>query len=736
LEYHAEEEVFWTFGVIISQLPIRRDTVINWMNKFPPLVFSVLKAYPPDDSGILPQETVALARPIVQNLVRSANSLRIAVLVAFEKLARTIVDLSLDTYFDLLMLTAGSVRSPELAQEVLFVLNDCRIPLGTESEALRYGHKHALAIAFDRAEEAADECPCNDEGKPRKQRTPPVQTKLKFIPDDLNHVWAAVRIDARSPVRLHSHVRLQAASKAENRWVESPIMDGVVVQSLKGEMKIELMHPPPPEMGAMDWNMYNAGSIATSKAMMDALLRLLQDREGSCLFYSIITGDTPADDTIFAVPASSSSDEIPEPDSLNPSQLTAIRSCEVPLSLIWGPPGTGKTTVVVQILRRILRNASETTKVLMTASTHNAVDNVLERFIEINKSEHILREEQILRVATDLSKVNKNLQEYTLDARVGGDMNENNRLFKKAQERLNMAVLVFTTCAGAGLGILRKMDFEIALIDEASQITEPVAIIPLCKGVRRAILVGDHVQLRPTVKKVGKALQFDVSLLERLWTGIEDQRMTKTMLDVQYRFPRELAEFPSREFYENRLQTGLQDSAQVLNILSRCAFPWPRREGVIVPTIFIQCGAEEDMGGMSKSNDGQVDVVERIVPLLKITEENQENQEPFKVTVLSPYSKQVQTLRHRFSGSVPAFTIDSFQGRESDIIIFSTVRCNAERDIGFVDDERRLNVMWTRARLALIIIGDRATMETNARWKRALDSCTLVVLPEPVTTAN
>lgn len=133
---------------------------------------------------------------------------------------------------------------------------------------------------------------------------------------------------------------------------------------------------------------------------------------------------------------------------------------------------------------------------------------------------------------------------------------------------------------------------------------------------------------------------------------------------------------------------------------------------------------------MSKSNEGQVDVVGRIAPMLAI---NEESREPLKVTVLSPYSKQVQTLRHRFSGSsaLEAFTIDSFQGRESDIIIFSTVRCNAERDIGFVDDERRLNVMWTRAKLALIIIGDRPTMTANALWKRALDSCMEVVLPAP-----
>jgi hypothetical protein len=89
-----------------------------------------------------------------------------------------------------------------------------------------------------------------------------------------------------------------------------------------------------------------------------------------------------------------------------------------------------------------------------------------------------LGEEKILRVATDHSKVNKSLQHFTIDARVGGDMNENNKLFKQAQERVNSSVLVFTTCAGSGLGILRKVDFDVVLIDEASQVTEPCALIP------------------------------------------------------------------------------------------------------------------------------------------------------------------------------------------------------------------------------------------------------------------
>jgi regulator of nonsense transcripts 1 len=121
-----------------------------------------------------------------------------------------------------------------------------------------------------------------------------------------------------------------------------------------------------------------------------------------------------------------------------------------------------------------------------------AVDNVLERFVALNKQENLLQEEKILRVSTDHSKVNKALQAYTVDARVGGDMNENNALVRKAQARVKAAVIVFTTCAGAGLGLLRKIDFDVVLIDEASQITEPCTLIPLVKGCRKAVLVGDQ----------------------------------------------------------------------------------------------------------------------------------------------------------------------------------------------------------------------------------------------------
>jgi len=138
-----------------------------------------------------------------------------------------------------------------------------------------------------------------------------------------------------------------------------------------------------------------------------------------------------------------------------------------------------------------------------------AVDNVLERFLNVNKTMGLLEDSEVLRVATDSSKVHKDLQGYTINARVGGDMNENNKFAKQAKQRLEAAVIVFTTCAGtispkvishflmsvipgAGLGILRNAEFDIALIDEASQITEACALIPLVKGVKRAVLVGDQ----------------------------------------------------------------------------------------------------------------------------------------------------------------------------------------------------------------------------------------------------
>jgi len=180
---------------------------------------------------------------------------------------------------------------------------------------------------------------------------------LTYIPgEEPSLMKAAIRVDAKSSARLHSHIRLEASSKPENRWISIPILDGLVIQAGKGELRVQLLHPPPPEVESMDWNLYTAGSIgklncslayfrlltwlkATSRAMMDAIVKLLTEREQCCAFHSLITGETIAEDSVAAERETVSS-EFELGNHLNGSQRAAVMSLtQGSLSLIWGPPG-------------------------------------------------------------------------------------------------------------------------------------------------------------------------------------------------------------------------------------------------------------------------------------------------------------------------------------------------------------------------------------------------------------
>jgi regulator of nonsense transcripts 1 len=222
------------------------------------------------------------------------------------------------------------------------------------------------------------------------------------------------------------------------------------------------------------------------------------------------------------------------------------------------------------------------------------------------------------------------------------------------------------------------------------------------------------------------------------------KQRTHTLSQVQYRFPQELAHFPSQEFYNGELISGIENPQAALRILSYSSFPWPRRNGMIVPTVFVPCGDEEDMSGRmtSKQNIGQARMVAHIVHLLRSSVERNPPLDAdqaaelgaLKVTVLCPYTAQRQLIENRVQRfGVSCSTVDSFQGRESDIIVFSTVRSNPSHEVGFLEDARRLNVMWTRAKKGLIIVGDAETLkEGSALWKRAVESCepVAVVVPE------
>lgn len=318
---------------------------------------------------------------------------------------------------------------------------------------------------------------------------------------------------------------------------------------------------------------------------------------------------------------------------------------------------------------------------------------------------------------------------------LGKDLNEAHAGRKQAQKRIKECRLVFTTCIGAGLGLLRSENFDTVIIDEASQQIEPQSLVPLVKGCQKAILVGDHVQLRATVHPQSQILGLDVSLFERLYNSPSNEnRLRKVMLDTQYRMHESICAFPSAEFYGGNLKTAVEDSTRPLLPSS---FPWlppsalPGKAGRI---FFVQCSTTEDLGRRSKSNAGQADVIRSICRKL-LQRDDSNTSAILSVAVLVPYARQAEVLRDLVATGVAVNSIDGFQGREADVVVFGTTRCNVHADIGFLKDLRRLNVVLTRAKCALIVVGDKATLtggdpaeEATGVWKRLLESLTPILM--------
>ena len=306
-----------------------------------------------------------------------------------------------------------------------------------------------------------------------------------------------------------------------------------------------------------------------------------------------------------------------------------------------------------------------------------------------------------------------------------------------ARKRIQGARLVFTTCIGAALGLLRNEDFNTVIIDEASQQSEPMTLVPLVKGCSKAILVGDHVQLRATVQPLAQLQDFDVSLFERFYHE-GGSNIQKVMLDSQYRMHREICSFSSEEFYDGRLGTAVPDDARPL---PESQFPWPVSKhdaATKARMVFVQCASVEDIGRKSKSNAGQAALCQSIctkllAPPLSSSPSSSKSpssstQTPsYSIAVLTPYTRQVETLRTLLPSTITVSSIDGFQGQEADIVIFVTVRCNVHCQIGFLTDLRRLNVVMTRAKVGCIVIGDKATLTGGAEddesvrtWRRLI----------------
>ncbi|KAI8710491.1 AAA domain-containing protein [Fusarium sp. LHS14.1] len=317
------------------------------------------------------------------------------------------------------------------------------------------------------------------------------------------------------------------------------------------------------------------------------------------------------------------------------------------------------------------------------------------------------------KTSSHVRKVADDLRKYTCDAVAGQEIHSNYKAMEKAAQMIKRSDTIFTTCIGAGIGLLRSEHFDIVIVDEASQQTEPSSLVPLVKGCSKAILVGDHVQLRPTVNQTALALDFDVSLFERLYTKADvsagEGGLKRLMLDTQYRMHPKLCEFSSREFYGGNLKSGIDSLARPLN---DSRFPFPaaiaskgKGASVVVDyerAIFIDCESREMPGQKSKENRGQAELCVRICKLLASPSET--IGVPHSIVVLTPYTRQAEVLKRMLSSiphNIEISSIDGFQGREADIIVFVTVRCNEHRDIGFLKDMRRMNVALTPRHLRL-----------------------------------
>jgi DNA replication ATP-dependent helicase/nuclease Dna2 len=348
---------------------------------------------------------------------------------------------------------------------------------------------------------------------------------------------------------------------------------------------------------------------------------------------------------------------------LNASQQEAIDravNCSV-FHLIWGPPGTGKTKVIPEIVARV------SGPVLLGAFTNTAVDKMLIALLDHDPTTRFLRVGRSVDSPELVRKIQGDPSDFFTD-----DLANKHGTVRAVKDALQQARIVAATAHRAStLPYLRTRPFDMAIVDEAGQLTEPLTLGLILRS-RRFVLVGDDRQLPPVVRTRGLAH----SMFERL----KRDSASVTLLETQYRMHPEIMNVSNRLFYGGRLKAGV--TAQ------------DRMPPDGVPVVFVPVESERD----GRSNIDEARVVVDLVRSLT----SREGIPPESIGVVSPFRAQVVLLRQMLAGTgVTVDTVERFQGGERDIMILSFVR---SRGTGFVFDDRRLNVAITRARRKLVLV--------------------------------
>ncbi|MDL2255684.1 AAA domain-containing protein [Parabacteroides sp. OttesenSCG-928-K15] len=430
---------------------------------------------------------------------------------------------------------------------------------------------------------------------------------------------------------------------------------------------------------------------------------------------------------------------------LNASQEKAVNKvlAAKDIAVVHGPPGTGKTTTLVEAVYETLRRENQ---VLVCAQSNTAVDWISEKLVD--------RGVNVLRIGNP-TRVNEKMLSFTYERRFEAhpdypelwQLRRDIRILQAASrknrserdtvrnrlsrmrfrvtelevkidaELFSEARVVASTLVGSDNRLMLNRHFTTLFIDEATQALEAACWIAIGKS-DRVILAGDHQQLPPTIK-CREAMQggLDHTLMEKIITR---KPQAVSLLTLQYRMHQAIMKFPSQWFYQDRLEAAPEVKERGILQLDQ-PISW-------IDTSDLEFSEEQHTGNMSRVNKQEANllITELKAYLEKIGRERilAEN---IDFGLISPYKAQVHYLRQcirqdsffkPFRKLISIHTVDGFQGQERDVILISLVRANDEGQIGFLHDLRRMNVAITRARMKLIIIGDAQTLTKHTFYRK------------------